>query len=258
MLRVRNEEEFLEPSVLSIAELVDEIVLIDNASTDGTPDVIETLRRQLPDKLHTFDYPHTIARVGKETWELTDDRGDDSPGLSSTYYNFALSRCTMPFVLKWDGDMVALDRLRTELEEWRTSGLPVMAFHGVNVHPDRRHRIVARSDDRDALLARLEVPALPKWVTTLTYDFPEPRLFPRRGARYESRMRWTQRLELPDREMQTRRVEGPCFLHLKFCKRAPLSNYSADLAEVIASNVAAGPELESDERHTLATWELTL
>ncbi len=37
MMRVKNEEEFLAASVLSIADFVDEIVIIDNLSTDNTP-----------------------------------------------------------------------------------------------------------------------------------------------------------------------------------------------------------------------------
>ena len=262
MVRVRNEEEFLEPALLSIVELVDELVVVDNASTDRTPQIVERLRRAWPDKLRSYDYPHVIGKVGQETWELTEREGDDSPRLSSTYYNFALERCARPFVLKWDGDMIALDRMPDELALWRESGTPVMVFQGVNVHPDRRHRMAARSSDREKLLSRLETPALPRWVTSLTYDFPEPRLFPRRTAFYESEMRWTQRLRMPDHDPARdgeHRVgaDAPCFLHLKFCKRQPLSNYSADLAAVIESNIAVGAELAPEERAALERWNLT-
>ncbi len=43
MERVRNETEFLYPAVESIADAVDEIVLVDNLSSHATPAIIERL-----------------------------------------------------------------------------------------------------------------------------------------------------------------------------------------------------------------------
>jgi len=249
MIRVRNEEEFLSAAVASIADLVSEIVIIDNLSDDGTPAVIAELQRAYPAKVSSHNYPYPIRRVGREHWELSAQRADrPSPNLSTTYYNWSLARCRHPFVLKWDGDMIATPAFRAAVQAWRASPRPILVFNGQNVHPDRRHLVKARVTDREALLARLSVPGLPKWVTSLTEDAQEPRLFPRYHARYDDGTRWTQRFDSPFEHRDYRKrsrvvAPEPCFLHMKFCKRDPLSNYTDDLREVIAGNIDVGDPL---------------
>ena len=258
MMRVRNEVEFLEPAVRSIAPLVDEIVIVDNASTDGSADLVAALARRLRKRIVTFRYAHSIGRVGAETWTLAEN-GQRSPRISARYYNWCLARCTGPYVLKWDGDMVALDALARALEAWRRSSRQVLVMHGINVHRERRHAITAHCTDREALLGRLAVPGLPRWATSLTFDYPEPRLFPKRFARYTTRIRWTQELASPfltaplrARAVQT--LAAPAYLHLKFCKRDPVATYTPDLARVILENVAVGPRLSRTQAATLRRW----
>jgi hypothetical protein len=260
MVRVKNEEEFLYASIKSISDCVDEIVLVDNMSTDRTPSIIETLRKEEPSKVVCHHYPHEIGKVGKQNWDLaTGPRARSQPRLSANYYNWCLSRCSKPFVLKWDGDMIALDSFRTALMEWRQSRKPIMIFKGANVHPDFRHLIAAKSSDREALLASLSVPGLPRWATSLTYDYPETRLFPKFLAKYESSMGWTQRLWTPYQDLGPRackRIADPCYLHLKFCKRDPFAGYSPDLKQVIAENVTVGPPLSPEQLTALERWQL--
>jgi hypothetical protein len=252
MVRIRNEEEFLYPAVRSILDLVEEVVLVDNLSTDRSPEIMESLRAEAPDKVGCHRYPHRVARVGAETWKLASDpAAADSPWLSGNYYNWCMTRCREAFVLKWDADMVATPAFAGALENWRRSDRPILAFNGANVHADFRHLVAAKCGDREALLARLSVPGLPRWVTTLTQDFLEPRLFPRDGACYEHGLLWTQRLMSPLCEPGVRRsawleVDEPAYLHLKFCKKDPYSNYSSDLAAVIAGNVTTGPALDPE------------
>ncbi|UCG75345.1 MAG: glycosyltransferase [Gemmatimonadota bacterium] len=260
MIRIRNESEFLEPAVRSLAASVDEVVLIDNRSTDGTAAIIARLRSSFPDKTVAYRYDHEVARVGTETWKLaTEPDGSRSPRLTANYYNWCLERCSGPYVLKWDADMIALDGLRRDLELWKRGSRPVLVMQGVNVHPDLQHVVVAKNPDRVSLLEQLEVPGLPLWVTRLTHDYPEPRLFPKLFARYTSDMRWTQALHSPfygsaTKQRYSRTVPAPAYLHLKFCKRDPLANYSRDLAAVIAANVARGAALEPRYREELVRW----
>lgn len=261
MVRVRNEEEFLYASVQSIADCVDEIVIVDNLSTDRSPLIIEALRRERPDKVVCYRYPYEVRKVGRENWELAaSPEGRSSPHLSANYYNWCMQRCTKPFILKWDGDMIAADTFSASIREWRLADRPVMVFHGANVHPDMKHLIAAKSADRETLMRSLTVPGLPGWVTSLTYDYPEPRLFPRFLARYDSSKGWTQRLASPYRDQfESRccyRIQGPCYLHMKFCKREPYSGYSSDLKEVISSNVTVGPPLSRQELHQLRRWQI--
>jgi glycosyltransferase involved in cell wall biosynthesis len=255
MLRIRNEAEFLEAAVRSIAELVDRILLVDNRSTDATPAIIERLLADYADQAEAHRYPHDVVRVGAENRRLS-AAAPDSPRLLSTYYNWCLARCRTPFVLKWDGDMIALPALADEIAAWRAGGRPILVMQGANVHPDRRHLIRARVEDKAALAAQLEVPGLPAWACRLTYDHPEPRLFPRAGAGYDDSLGWVERLASPCadlalKETHRHRAATPCFLHMKFCKADPWAGYSPDLARVIAGNVALGPALPADWRRLL-------
>ena len=116
MVRVRNEEEFLFAAVSSIVDLVNEIVIVDNLSSDGTPGVIAALQRKFPTRVSTHSYPFEVRKVGREHWELASQRTRrPSPHLSSTYYNWALRRCRHPFILKWDGDMIACPAFEASL-----------------------------------------------------------------------------------------------------------------------------------------------
>lgn len=262
MLRVRNEEEFLEAAVESIAGHVSELLLVDNLSTDRTPAIIETLQRRYPAKVRSLSYPFAIRRVGKEHWDLaTSPTERTSPHLSSSFYNWSLEQCRHPFVLKWDGDMIATPAFVEALARWQASPRPVLMFSGENVHPDRRHLIRARVSDRETLLRRLSVPGLPGWVTHLTRDAKEPRIFPRFAARYDDAIRWTQQLDSPFVHRDFRRrarvvVEPSCFLHMKFCKRDALANYSDDLRDVIEGNIAVGESLSAEAMSLLGRFGL--
>ena len=252
MVRVRDEEEFLRAAVDSILPLVDEVVLIDNLSRDATPEIIADLARRHPDRITTHRYPYEILRVGHETAEFAArPESHASPHLSANYYNWCLRRCRRPFVLKWDGDMIALPALAGALAAWRASRRPVLMIRGANVHPGRRHLLAARTADRARLEAGLRFPRVPSWTTSLTYDALEPRLFPRLFGRYDSSPRFTQGLASPfaasaHKAALRHEAPAPSFLHMKFCKRDPFTNYSDDLAAVLRGNCLPGPPIDSE------------
>lgn len=258
MMRVKNEEEFLDAAVRSIVDSVEEVVIVDNESTDATPAVIASVRADYPDKIRAYRYPYAIARVGNETWQLAAG-GDVSPRLSGTYYNWCLRRCTQPYVLKWDGDMIATAAFHRAVAAWRRSRAPVLTMHGANVHPDGRHFVASRSSDHAALLAQQKCPRMPAWVASMAHDSLEPHLYPRFRARYDHTAGFTQSLVSPFldpcfRTTLRERAAGIGYLHLKFCKRDPYSNYSEDLARVIASNLATGPRLDAESERLLEHW----
>jgi len=262
MVRVRNEADYLYASVSSIVHHVDEVVLIDNLSTDGTAQIQETLRREHPDKITLHAYPYRIRRVGHENWELWEREPErSSMHLSANYYNWCLARCRYSHVLKWDGDMVALDALHQALDDWRHSDKQILIFRGSNLHPNKTNLIAAKTRRRDALLARLRVPALPKWATTMTHDHLEPRLFPRFSSEYRCLNGWTQSLVSPflnplHRKDFAHELKDEAFIHLKFCKEDPWAGYSDDLAAVIASNMTVGPPASQEVMATIDRWRL--
>jgi len=260
MMRIKDEQDFLYPAVQSIIGDVDEVLLIDNLSTDRTLEVVESLLKEYPEKVRAYEYPHHVTRVGSEQSRLVEN-DPQSPNLLANYYNWCLERCTRPYVLKWDGDMIALDRFHQGVSQWRESDLPIMVFYGANVHPDRQHLLSAKVESKDELASRLTTPGMPSWVTSLTYDYPEPRLFPKHGACYESSLKWVEQFDSPFYRSRARRrfamrLTDASYLHLKFCKPDPCFGYSADLKDVIMGNLGTGPELDQQAQSTLRKWRL--
>ncbi len=256
MLRVKDEGQFLYAAVRSVIDCVDEVVLVDNMSTDETPRTIERLGSEFPGRIRSYAYPFEIRRVGREHSELaTSTEGTSSPHLSSNYYNWCLARCSCDYTLKWDGDMIALPTFHDALAAWRKSQDEVMVVHGANVHRNLKNLMQAKSAERQPFLEASDTSSFPLWALSLTYDYPEPRLFPRRVASYDSHLGWTQCLDIPKAvERLAHRVESPCFLHMKFCKRDPFSNYTKELAAAIAANIDVGPPLPEGWRQILEEW----
>lgn len=246
----------------SIADYVEEIVLIDNGSTDRTPSIIQSLQREYPDKVVCYQYNQEVRRVGWESWEeASRSGGSSSPHLSAYFYNWCLRKCTKPYVLKWDGDMIATEAFSESMGTWRKSHKVFMTFTGVNVHPDGQHLMASKSTDRTELVSSLRLSAIPSWVTSLTYTYPEPRVFPRFRAKFDMGNKFTQRLCTPVSNglrvsHRCYKVEKVCYLHLKFCKRQPYSGYSSELADIIASNVAIGQPLCPEWLDLLRRWRV--
>ena len=86
MMTVKNEEDWIEKSVLSIAGVVDEIVVVDNGSDDSTFQILQGLEKRLAGKLRLFCYP-----------------AEDFCGA----VNFTLEHTSFKWILRWHGDFVA-------------------------------------------------------------------------------------------------------------------------------------------------------
>ena len=257
MIRVKNEEDFLYAAVTSIVDCVEEVVLVDNLSTDASARIIDRLCREYPGKVFSRQYPYEILKIGRENWAYADDpTKQDSPNLSANYFNWCKDHCTRPYVLNWDGDMIATKHFQQTVRQWRDNDIQVIFCRGVNIHPDRRHLIAAISTDRDAMLTKLAVPGLPRWGTRMTRDSPEARIYPREGSTFTTDRLWTQRIstpfvdDSPERRF-VREADGVDYIHLKFCKKEPFSNYSDDLAQALSGNFTVGPPLEPEWRQML-------
>ena len=114
MMRVKNEAEFLRPSINSVIDLVNEI---------GN-------RRQLQ---HRWDcrnhcrFLQSISRKSKSIRLPAQDRalwrrnaeahsnqgGKRSPSFLPNYYNWSTAQCAGPYILKWDGDTIATNALHS-------------------------------------------------------------------------------------------------------------------------------------------------
>jgi glycosyltransferase involved in cell wall biosynthesis len=235
MIRVRNEEEYLEPCIRSIVELVEEIVVVDNMSDDRSPAIVADLQHEFPGKIRSYEYPHRIARVGSENVELYESKGGkDSPSLLANYYNFCVSKCTQSFILKWDGDTIATARLGTVLDEFRDSPSQVLWHQGANLH-----------EFRDCLIAGHP------------YEDMEPRLYARRFATYTNGMYYCEALRSPYLDLfpqYSERCPDVLYVHMKYCKKDLFSNLSDDCRQVAEGWKTPGPPIDDLIRETLERW----
>lgn len=104
VLRVKNEAPslpFVLPPLLRACDLV---LLVDNGSDDGTPDVARdtAARAGLADRLTVTSYPFQVARAGAEHLA----QHELSVHSLSYFYNWCFSQVTTRYSWKWDGDMV--------------------------------------------------------------------------------------------------------------------------------------------------------
>ena len=107
VVRVKNEARSLPWVLPPLLRAVRRVVLVDNGSTDGTPEVAARIAEEEAalDRFDAVAYPFPVARCGQEHLE--------TPAASvhslAYFYNWAFSHVRTRYALKWDGDMVLSD-----------------------------------------------------------------------------------------------------------------------------------------------------
>ncbi len=104
VLRVRNEARSLPFVLPPLVRTCEAIVVVDNGSDDGTPEVAAKVVGELgaADRLTVADYPFSVSRCGPEHLHTP----ADSVHSLTYFYNWAFSHARTAYSLKWDGDMV--------------------------------------------------------------------------------------------------------------------------------------------------------
>ncbi len=138
MLRVHNEEAWIEAALESVLPWVDEAVVVLNLCTDRTATIVNMIQKKSrPGKVKVFDYPFKLHPMGPGH----DACPSDSVHAAAYYYNFAQAKTTRTHVLKWDGDMVAMDWLGDEIRRLITEGHSRIKFEGRDLVGDDLGRI---------------------------------------------------------------------------------------------------------------------
>lgn len=104
VLRVKNEARSLPWVLPPLLRTTHELILVDNQSTDGTPEVAMQVAAEhgYADKVRVYSYPFNVSRCGPE------HLGTPADSIHSLvyFYNWAFSHVRTSYSLKWDGDMV--------------------------------------------------------------------------------------------------------------------------------------------------------
>ncbi|WP_338295915.1 glycosyltransferase, partial [Escherichia coli] len=62
--RIKNAESTIELAIRSIIDILDEVVIVDNASSDNTKKIILKLKSEYGEKIKIFQYENELCRAG--------------------------------------------------------------------------------------------------------------------------------------------------------------------------------------------------
>lgn len=141
VVRVRDEARSLPWVLPPLLRAVSRVVLVDNGSTDGTPEVAERIAAEVgaADRLEVDEYPFAVARCGPEHLGTP----ADSVNSLTYFYNWSFAHVRTGYALKWDGDMVLTDAAVATLRDlaWQleaTEAILKVPRHPLYVVDDRR------------------------------------------------------------------------------------------------------------------------
>ena len=102
IIRAKNEELNVKMCIESVIDLVDEIIFVDNGSTDNTYDIVKSINDK---KIKLYKYNIAVAKAGLEHKEAIKNNNKNTLG---TFYNWCLSKATFNNVFKWDADFICI------------------------------------------------------------------------------------------------------------------------------------------------------
>jgi len=108
LMRVKNDSQFIEASVRSVIDCLDELIICYQESMDDTIEIVHKLESEFPDKIKSYFYrPMVISHnLSTEQWKKCENNEIDSVNLLSNYYNYTLSKSTFKYAVKIDADQI--------------------------------------------------------------------------------------------------------------------------------------------------------
>lgn len=132
VMRVKNGEKYILLSLTSIVNLVNEVIIIDNGSTDNTVSLIKSFEEQYKNKLNIivkFDYSQ-YAKAGDG---YIDDVKNNPEKSLSRYYTKCFSYGTSEYLMKMDAHYVLLPSAIKKLRDLMNKKPKYINFYIVDI-----------------------------------------------------------------------------------------------------------------------------
>ena len=140
VLRVKDEAPSLPFVLPPLLRALDHVLVVDNGSTDGTPDVVRETAAKAgrTDQLTLTSYPFKVARAGAEHLA----QHELSVHSLSYFYNWCFAQVETRYSWKWDGDMVLTTEGETSIGDlaWQVGDVQSIIRvprHGLYLDGDR-------------------------------------------------------------------------------------------------------------------------
>ena len=104
IIRAKNEEKNIKVCIKSVIDLVDEIIFVNNNSTDNTLKLINEYALIYP-KIKVYNYFINVNKAGTDHIKALKNNDKNTLG---QFYNWCLSKSTMKNIIKWDADFICI------------------------------------------------------------------------------------------------------------------------------------------------------
>lgn len=104
IIRAKNEELNIKDCIESVVDLVDEIIFVDNNSTDSTYSIVKKYKEKY-NNIKLYKYNINVSKVGKEHKDAINNK---DPNTLGNFYNWCLSKSNYNNVFKWDADFICI------------------------------------------------------------------------------------------------------------------------------------------------------
>lgn len=111
LIRAKNEEVLVKNCIESIVDIADEIIFVDNGSSDSTFEKITHLAN-IYNNIYIYQYNINVPKAGKLHEQAVES---GSMNTLATYYNWCLSKVTKYNVIKWDCDFIGIKENLTKM-----------------------------------------------------------------------------------------------------------------------------------------------
>lgn len=126
IMRIKNWDDFMEAVIESHLQLCDEIVIVDNQSTDQTPAIAQKMLKKYPDRIQYYEYNYDVIKCFTKEFE-------ECPGNSihalAYFVNFAYSKARYTYVMKVDDDDLWIPSFAQKLRKKILTMKPNRAFY---------------------------------------------------------------------------------------------------------------------------------